>query len=92
MQLSISGYSDKQQVLLAKILDQMFNFEFDEKRFEIIKEQLLRALKNFKAEQPYQHAVYFLALLLTEHAWTKQELIDAVACRCPTDVMRKFEN
>ncbi|KAG4071853.1 hypothetical protein HA402_006014 [Bradysia odoriphaga] len=77
--LSVSGYSDKQQVLLAKILDQMFNFEFDEKRFEIIKEQLMRALKNFKAEQPYQHAVYFLALLLTEHAWTKQELIDAVA-------------
>lgn len=62
----------------------MFNFEFDEKRFEIIKEQLLRALKNFKAEQPYQHAVYYLALLLTEHAWTKQELIDAVA--------RKFQD
>lgn len=68
----------------------MFNFEFDEKRFEIIKEQLLRALKNFKAEQPYQHAVYFLALLLTEHAWTKQELIDAVACRFLVDI-RKFE-
>lgn len=69
----------------------MFNFEFDEKRFEIIKEQLLRALKNFKAEQPYQHAVYFLALLLTEHAWTKQELIDAVARRFQVDKMLKFQ-
>lgn len=39
-----------------------------------------RALKNFNAEQPYQHAVYYLALILTEHAWTKQELIDAVSC------------
>lgn len=59
----------------------MFNFEFDAKRFEIIKEQFLRVLKNFRTEQPYQHALYFLALLITEHAWTKLELIDAVACR-----------
>lgn len=43
---------------------------------------MYRALKNFNAEQPYQHAVYYLALLLTEHAWTKQELIDAVSCKC----------
>jgi insulysin len=55
----------------------MFNFTVDEKRFEILKEQYVRGLKNFKAEQPYQHAVYYLALLLTENAWTKQELIDA---------------
>lgn len=78
-QLSISGYSHKQQVLLAKVIDQMFNFEFCPKRFEIIKEQMHRALKNFNAEQPYQHAVYYLALILTERAWTKHELIDAVS-------------
>lgn len=77
--MSISGYSHKQQILLEKILDQMFKFDFDVKRFEIIKEQLLRSLMNFKVEQPYQHAVYYLALILTEHAWTKQELMDAVS-------------
>lgn len=65
--------------MLQKVLDQMFSFDFCPKRFDIIKEQLYRALKNFKAEQPYQHAVYYLALILTEHAWTKQELIDAVS-------------
>lgn len=81
LQLSISGYSHKQQVLLQKVLDQMFKFEFCTKRFEIMKEQLFRGLKNFKAEQPYQHAVYYLALILTEHAWTKQELMDAVSCK-----------
>lgn len=80
--LSISGYSHKQQVLLSKVIDQMFDFSFCPKRFEIIKEQLYRSLKNFNAEQPYQHAVYYLALILTEHAWTKQELVDAVSCEC----------
>lgn len=66
---------------MQKVLDQLFKFEFCSKRFEILKEQLFRGLKNFKAEQPYQHAVFYLALILTEHAWTKQELMDAVSCK-----------
>lgn len=66
-------------MLLQKVMDQLFSFEFCPKRFDIIKEKMFRALKNFNAEQPYQHAVYYLALILTEHAWTKQELIDAVS-------------
>lgn len=81
LQLSISGYSHKQKILLEKVLDQMFSFKVDPKRFEILKEQYIRGLKNFQAEQPYQHAVYYLALLLTEHSWTKQELIDAAPCK-----------
>lgn len=79
--LAISGYSHKQHVLLSKVIEQMFDFNFCPKRFDIIKEQLYRSLKNFNAEQPYQHAVYYLALILTEHAWTKQELVDAVSCK-----------
>lgn len=34
-------------------------------------------MNNFAAEQPYQHAVYYLAVLLTEHSWIKQELLAA---------------
>lgn len=75
--VSIGGYSHKQHILLDTVLEDMYNFKVDEKRFEILKEQYVRNLKNYNAEQPYQHAVYYLALLLTEHAWSKQELIDA---------------
>lgn len=39
--------------------------------------QYVRGLKNFEAEQPYQHAVYYLAVLLAEQAWTKEELLAA---------------
>lgn len=58
----------------------MFDFSVDEKRFDIMKEQYLRGLKNFSAEQPYQLAIYYLAVILTEQAWTKNELIDAMSC------------
>lgn len=37
-QLSVKGYSDKQHILLKKIVEKMANFEIDEKRFDIIKE------------------------------------------------------
>ncbi|CRK98493.1 CLUMA_CG011850, isoform A, partial [Clunio marinus] len=75
----INGYSEKQNIFLEAILDKMFNFEVDEKRFGIMCEQYIRGLKNFNAEQPYQLAIYYLAVILTEQAWTKKELVDAMA-------------
>lgn len=38
----------------------------------------MRSLNNFRAEQPHQHAMYYLRLLMTEVAWTKDELRDAL--------------
>lgn len=77
--VNIKGYHHKQHVLLAKVLDHLFDFKVDEKRFDILKEDYIRSLKNFKAEQPYQHAIYYLALILTENAWSKNELLDAMS-------------
>lgn len=38
LQLSVKGYSDKQHILLKKIVEKMATFEIDERRFDIIKE------------------------------------------------------
>ncbi|XP_046508337.1 insulin-degrading enzyme isoform X2 [Equus quagga] len=76
--LSVKGYNDKQPILLKKIIEKMATFEIDEKRFEIIKEAYMRSLNNFRAEQPHQHAMYYLRLLMTEVAWTKDELKEAL--------------
>ncbi|KAJ8935785.1 hypothetical protein NQ314_012635 [Rhamnusium bicolor] len=73
--LGIGGYNNKQHILLEKIMEKLTNFQIDPKRFNICKENYIRNLKNFSAEQPYQHAVYYLTVLLTEHSWTKQELL-----------------
>uniref|UniRef100_A0A671RBP9 Insulin-degrading enzyme n=1 Tax=Sinocyclocheilus anshuiensis TaxID=1608454 RepID=A0A671RBP9_9TELE len=76
--LSVKGYNDKQHILLKKIIEKMASFEINEKRFDIIKEAYMRSLNNFRAEQPHQHAMYYLRLLMTEVAWTKDELRDAL--------------
>jgi len=77
-QFTIRGFNDKQVVLLEKLLDHLFDFSIDEKRFDILKEEYIRLLKNFNAEQPYQHSIYYLSLLLTENAWANVELLDAM--------------
>ncbi|KAM3913652.1 insulin-degrading enzyme isoform 1-T1 [Leptodactylus fuscus] len=78
MYLAVKGYNDKQPILLKKIIEKMATFEIDEKRFNIIKEAYMRSLNNFRAEQPHQHAMYYLRVLMTEVAWTKDELRDAL--------------
>lgn len=62
---------------MESVLDSLFKFKIDNKRFGIYKEQYIRGLNNFKAEQPYSHAIYYLALLLSEVSWTKSELLQA---------------
>ncbi|KOB70370.1 Insulin-degrading enzyme, partial [Operophtera brumata] len=54
-QITIEGYDDKQHVLLDKIMEHMVNFKADPQRFEIMKENHIRAIRNFEAEQPYQN-------------------------------------
>ena len=43
--------------------------------------QYVRALKNFRAEQPHQHAIYYTALIMSETMWTKEELLEATEGR-----------
>lgn len=79
MVLGISGYHSKQHVLLEKIAEKLTSFKIDQKRFEILKENYIRGLKNFEAEQPYQHAINYLSVILAEQAWIKEELLAATS-------------
>ena len=46
--LAVKGYSDKQLVLLHKIMDKLTKFTVDPNRFTILKELYARGLKNFQ--------------------------------------------
>jgi len=76
--LSIKGYCDKQKVLLEKIMEKLTTYKVNEKRFEILRESYTRGLKNFDAEQPHQHAIYYNSVVLSEKIWHKQELLSCL--------------
>ncbi|XP_018347273.1 PREDICTED: insulin-degrading enzyme-like [Trachymyrmex septentrionalis] len=75
--LSIDGYDDKQRGLLEKLMDRMINFEVAPKRFEILKENYIRSMKDFAAKQSDEHACYYLRVLLEEKALLEEELLEA---------------
>lgn len=71
---------------MKKIMNHLTKFTVDHKRFEIQKELLTRQLRNFKAEQPHTHAMYYVTVLMDNVIWTKEELalaLDGVG-KCST--------
>ena len=70
------GYNEKQCLLLDKIIARMVNFKVDEERFKVLKESYQRGLKNFAAEQPHQHAIYYNSALLSERQWLKSDYLE----------------
>ncbi len=56
-------------------------FSPNPERFKVLKEAYERGLRNFRMEQPHQHAVYYNNLLLSERAWEKDELLEALKVR-----------
>lgn len=78
VKVKIAGFRHKQSILLSKIMDKMTRFTVDQRRFAVHKENLARQLKNFKANQPYKHALYYMGVLLVQPCWTKEEMEEAV--------------
>lgn len=78
MSLAVGGYNEKQDVLLRKIMEKLTSFKVDPKRFAIFKEMYARSMRNFQAEQPHRHAIYYTNILMSEVKWTNEELMQAL--------------
>lgn len=78
MALAVGGYNEKQDVLLRKIMEKLTTFKVDPKRFAIFKEMYARSMRNFQAEQPHRHAIYYTNILMSEVKWTNAELMQSL--------------
>ncbi|BFZ09211.1 hypothetical protein BsWGS_12249 [Bradybaena similaris] len=78
LSLAVKGYNDKLPILLKKIMDKMTSFQVDPERLAIFKDIHGRTLKNFQAEQPHQHAIFYTNMVTSEVLWTKEELLQAL--------------
>ncbi|KAF3920124.1 Nardilysin [Arthrobotrys entomopaga] len=73
--LEIGGYNDKMVVLLTKVLEAMRDLKPKEGRFEVIKERLVRAYRNWELGTPYQMVPEFTRHLLAEKKWLNEEVL-----------------
>lgn len=74
----VSGYDDKQSVLVERIVEALRNPIIAQDRFEIAKENMVRGLKNAKKDSPYRLVIDEVRMLLTEPTWSETELLAAI--------------
>lgn len=75
---SLSGYNDKQVVLLKALQKQFSDFEFSPERFANIKAEVQRSIENRVTERPYRQARRHLDQLLLTGVWSNEQKLEAV--------------
>jgi secreted Zn-dependent insulinase-like peptidase len=78
--VNVAGYSDRQPVLLRDVLDALKQPDWNQSRFDQLKQKRLRQLANFQREYPFRQVISGLYSMLTGR-WTplqKAPVIEAV--------------
>jgi insulysin len=89
-EISVSGYNDKLSVLLEKVLVTMRDLEIKPDRFEIIKERLLRGLKNWEFQQPYNQVGDFTRWLTSDKAYINEQSLAELPHLTATDIQQFY--
>lgn len=76
--LSLSGYTDKQSLLLEKLLQDIREPRFSEQRFENIRKDMVRALRNSVAKRPSSQLMDDLREALSHGKFGEEALIAAL--------------
>jgi insulysin len=90
IEIAVSGYNDKLSVLLEKVLVTMRDMEIKEDRFEIIKERVLRGLKNWDFQQPYNQVGDFTRWLNAEKGYTNEQILAELHHLTATDIQQFY--
>ncbi|KAI1326360.1 ubiquitin carboxyl-terminal hydrolase-like protein [Xylariaceae sp. FL0255] len=77
--IELSGYNDKLAVLLERVLQTVQSLTVKDDRFEIIKDRLARAYKNWELHQPYNQIGDYVVWLTSEHDHTVEQLEAEIA-------------
>jgi len=89
--VSVSGYDDKQPVLLSKVLSAMMTTDFRQERFDSLKAELLREWSNADKDRPISQLVGDMAPAMAARNWTFKEVRDALAERTLSDLQNWAE-
>jgi insulysin len=92
LEITVSGYNDKLPVLLEKVLITMRDLEVKPDRFEIIKERLLRGLKNWDFQQPYSQVGDFTRWLTSEKGYINEQILAELPHLTAADIQQFYPN
>ena len=93
--LRVSGYNDKQVLLLEQLLDVIAHPSFDQQRFDNIRKDMIRSLRNSVAKRPSSQVMDDLREALLYGEWGEQALItelEKIDMKGLRDYSRSFWN
>ncbi len=79
----ITGYNDKQLVLVERVLETFATMTIDATRFAIIKRDLIQSLDNRDKERPYLQTMAAVGQAVHGTEWPEAEISRAVAAITP---------
>ncbi|NIR31231.1 MAG: insulinase family protein [Gammaproteobacteria bacterium] len=82
----ISGYDDKQGLLLERIVSALRDPQIPAERFFMAKQELTRALKNKKENSPYSQTMAEVSDLLIAPHWSERQRLEALEPLTAQDV------
>jgi secreted Zn-dependent insulinase-like peptidase len=86
--LSISGYDDKQLVLLERIVNSIVSADLDSHRFDNIRKDLIRSLENVKSARASSQVMRQTRRLLLSGRYPESEIIADLEALTPDDVQQ----
>ena len=84
--LKISGYNDKQLVLLERIVDSIANANLDTHRFDNLRAALIRSLENTRTARAFSQVVGDARQALVYGQWNEEAMIAELQKLSPADV------
>ena len=85
----ISGYNDKQPLLLDQIVKTLKHPRISDERFNVIKDTVLRQLYNVRHERPYEQTLAEVSKLLIRPSWSEKQRL-AAGKMLTADDLRRF--
>lgn len=76
--------------LLGFVLDKLASFQVLPDRFAIVKEQLIKELRNTRYQQPYHQALYAASVLLEHRRWHVDEYLGVLPTLTAEHVQQGF--
>jgi len=89
--VSVSGYNDKQQVLIDRILNTLLTYKVDPERFAVIKEQMKHDWQNSHLDRPYHQLGWALDWLLEPNSWTPDAYLQVVDSISVADLQQHID-
>ena len=90
LNIELNGFNDKMSVLLEKILLGVRDLEIKQERFDVVKQRLSRAYKNFDYRDPYRQINVFSRILISERSWAPFQMLEELPAVTAEDMHSHF--